>query len=112
MKKIKLTKYDVAEVILDKEDVLVFLKDAIEENDPEYLLQMIDAIARSKGMTKIAKELKLDRRSLYKSLAPDGNPSFKTIFKLIDILGLQLKLIQKPVVESSQVQVEAITIAQ
>ncbi|MCL1912202.1 MAG: hypothetical protein FWG13_08350, partial [Leptospirales bacterium] len=65
-------------------------------------------IARSKGITKIARELKLDRAGIYKALSPDGNPSFKTIFKLIDILGLQLKLIPKPVAESSQVQTQAI----
>ena len=94
-KKVTFAKYDTAEVINDKEDVLAFLEFALEENDPEYLLSTIDAIARSKGMTKLAKELKLSRKGLYKSLAPDGNPSFKTVFKLIDLLGLQIKLMPK-----------------
>ena len=94
-KKDTFAKYDPAEVIESKEDVLAFLEVALEENDPEYLLRTIDAIARSKGMTQIAKELKLSRKGLYKSLAPDGNPSFKTVFKLIDLLGLQIKLTPK-----------------
>ena len=102
MKKVTFSKYDVAEIINDKEDVLAFLEVALEENDPEYLLRTIDAITRSKGMTKIAKELKLDRKGLYKSLAPDGNPSFKTVFKLIDLLGLQIKLVQKQTTEQKQ----------
>jgi probable addiction module antidote protein len=46
-------------------------------------------------MTKIAKELNLDRKGLYRALAPDGNPSFKTVFKLLDILGLRVRLEQK-----------------
>ena len=103
-KKVTFTKYDPAEYIRDKEDVIAFLEVALEENDLDFLLRTIGHIARSKGMTKIAKELKLDRKGLYKSLAPDGNPSFRTVFKLIDILGLQIKLMPK----SPAVQSEAI----
>ena len=50
---------------------------------------------RSKGMTKIARELGVTRVGLYKCLSPDGKPSFDTIFKLFSILGLQIKLEQK-----------------
>ena len=94
-KEVTFSKYDPAEYINSKEAVIVFLEGALEENDPEYLLRTLDAIARSKGMAKIAKELNLDRKGLYKSLAPDGNPSFKTVFRLIDLLGLQIKLTPK-----------------
>jgi len=84
--------WDPAEVIETKEDVVAFLEVAIEENDPDFLLRTIGHIARSKGMTQIAKELGVDRVGLYKSLAPNGNPSFKTVFKLLDLLGLRLKM--------------------
>ena len=94
-KKITFAKYDAADYINNKETVIAFLEGALEENDPDFLLEAIRDIARSKGMAKIAKELGIDRAGLYKSLAPDGNPSFKTVFKLLDILGLQIKLEQK-----------------
>jgi len=90
--KITFSKYDPAEYINTKDAVIAFLERAIEENDPDFLLRTIGHIARSKGMTQIAKELNVDRVGLYKSLAPDGNPSFKTVFKLLDLLGLRLKL--------------------
>ncbi|MCL2139965.1 MAG: putative addiction module antidote protein [Treponema sp.] len=90
--KITFAKCDPAEDIETKEDVTALLEVALEENDPEFLLRAIGYIARSKGMAQIAKELKIDRTGLYKSLAPDGNPSFKTVFKLLDILGLRVKL--------------------
>ena len=93
--KITFTKYDTAEYINSKEDVIAFLEAAIEENDPDFLLSVFGDIARSKGMSKIAKELNLDRKGLYKALAPDGNPSFKTVFKLLDLLGLRVRLEQK-----------------
>jgi probable addiction module antidote protein len=90
--KITFSKWDAAEVIETKEDVIALLEVALEENDSDFLLSVIGDIARSKGITQIARELKLDRKGLYKSLAPEGNPSFKTVFKLMDILGLRLKM--------------------
>jgi len=46
-------------------------------------------------MAHLARELGIDRAGLYKALAPDGNPSFKTVFKLIDLLGMRVRLEQK-----------------
>jgi probable addiction module antidote protein len=93
--KITFADWDPAEAIETKEDVISLLEVSIEENDPDFLLSVVGDIARSKGMTQIAKELNLDRKGLYKSLAPDGNPSFKTVYKLLDILGLRMKLEKK-----------------
>jgi len=94
-KKITFSKYDPAEYINSKEDVIAFLEVALEENDPDFLLRTIGHIARSKGMTKLAKELKLDRKGLYKSLSQGGNPSFSTVTKVLDNLGFQLSIKQK-----------------
>jgi probable addiction module antidote protein len=94
-KKVTFSKWDPAEIITTKERVIAFLEEALEENDSDFLLETIGHIARSKGMAQIARELNLDRVGLYKSFAPDGNPSFKTVYKLFDILGLRMKLEQK-----------------
>jgi len=93
--KITFEDWELADDIETKEDVIGILEVALEENDPDFLLSVINDIAKSKGMTQIARELGVDRRGLYKSLAPDGNPSFKTVFKLLDLLGLRMKLEQK-----------------
>jgi len=90
--KITFEKWEPAEIINTKETVIAFLECALEDNDPEYLLKIVGDICRSKGMTQIAKELGVTRKGLYKSLAPDGNPSFKTVFKLLDILGMRVRL--------------------
>jgi len=42
-------------------------------------------------MTQIAKELKLDYKNVYELLVPDGNPSLKTVFKLLDLWGYGLR---------------------
>jgi probable addiction module antidote protein len=95
MKMLKTTKWDPAKYINSKEDVLAYLEAALEENDTELLLSVIGDIARSKGMAQIARELNVARESLYRSLSPEGNPSFSTVMKVLDILGFQIQLKQK-----------------
>jgi len=90
--KISFSKYDPAEYIETKEDVIAFLDGALEENDPEFLFKTIGYIARSKGMAQIATELGVSREGLYKSLAPGSNPAFGTVVKTLDNLGFKLNV--------------------
>ena len=94
-KKVTFSRYDTAEYIESKEDVTAFLEGALEENDPEFLLETIGHIARSRGMAQLARELNMDRAGLYKSFSPDGNPYFLTVIKVLDALGLRVRLEQK-----------------
>ena len=59
------------------------------------IAKFIGDIARSKGMAQIARELNLNRESLYRSFSQDGNPSFSTVVKVLDNLGFQLSVRQK-----------------
>ncbi|MDR1353576.1 MAG: putative addiction module antidote protein [Treponema sp.] len=92
MEKMTVADFDPAEYIETREDVLGVLEAAIEENDPEFLLSAIGDIARSKGMTEIARELNLDRAGLYRSFSPEGNPSFITVLKVLGNLGFRLNI--------------------
>ncbi|MCL2382299.1 MAG: putative addiction module antidote protein [Treponema sp.] len=91
----KTTVWDMADHINNKEEVIAYLEAALEENDTKLLLSIISDIARSEGMSKIARELGVSREGLYRSLAPSGNPSFDTVFKLLDLLGLRVRLEKK-----------------
>jgi probable addiction module antidote protein len=97
--KVTFSDWNLADQIETREDVVgtieAVIELAIQENDLEYLLKAIGDIARSKGMAQIARELNLDRASLYKSLSPAGNPSFLTVMKVLDNLGFRLKVEQK-----------------
>jgi probable addiction module antidote protein len=96
METLTVNEWNLADQIETKEDVIGTLEAVIElavqENDQEYLLKAIGEIARSKGMAQLARELNLDRASLYKSLSPAGNPSFFTVVKVLDNLGFQLSI--------------------
>ena len=95
MEKITVSDWNLADEIETREDVEGILEAALEENDLEFLLKVIGDIARSKGMAQIARDLNLNRESLYRSLSLDGNPSFITIAKILDKLGYQLSIKQK-----------------
>ena len=87
-----LTDWDMAEYIKTKKDVLAHLEAALEENDIPFLLSVIGDIARSEGMTKIARNLGMSREGLYRSLSSCGKPSFETMVKLLNLLGLRLSV--------------------
>ena len=84
--------WDIAEFIETKEDVIAHLRVALEENDIDFLLSVINALARSKGMAQIAADLGVSREGLYTSLAPGSNPAFKTVIKTLDNLGFKLNI--------------------
>ena len=57
----------------------------------------IREIARKKGITlyRISKDLGIPNESLLRSLKEDANPEWKTIKKLLDYLGYEIRLVKK-----------------
>jgi probable addiction module antidote protein len=92
MEKMTFTKWDLAEILETKKDIMAALEVALAEKDTGFLFEILGALARAEGMSQIARELGVTREGLYKSLSPSGHPSFETIFNLLDILGLRLKV--------------------
>jgi probable addiction module antidote protein len=95
MEKITVKDWNLADEIETKEDVIGILEAALEENDTEFLFKVIGDIARSKGMSQVARELELNRENLYRSFSQEGNPLFSTVVKVLDNLGFQLSIRQK-----------------
>ena len=71
---------------------MAYLDAALEQDDPALLAAALGDVARSKGMTEIARESGLGRESLYKALSSDGNPEFGTILRVVRALGLRLRV--------------------
>ncbi|NJL22848.1 MAG: putative addiction module antidote protein [Leptolyngbyaceae cyanobacterium SM1_3_5] len=85
--------WDAAEHLETKEDIAAYLEAALEEGDPALIVAILGDIARSKGMTQIARETGLGRESLYKALSTEGNPEFATVLKVLKALGLRLQVV-------------------
>jgi probable addiction module antidote protein len=94
---LKTTRWDAADYLETKEDIAAYLDAVLEDGDPELLKAALGDIARSKGMTDIAKAAGLARSNLYKALSPAGNPEFATVASVLKALGLRLSVAREPV---------------
>jgi len=85
--------WDASDHLETKEDITAYLEAALEDGDPSLVAAALGDIARSKGMTHIARETGLGRESLYKALSVEGNPEFSTVLKVLQALGLRLQIV-------------------
>jgi len=56
----------------------------------DIVTEPVGAIARTQGMTQVARDSGLSRENLYKVLSGERSPSFNTILKVVTTLGLKL----------------------
>ena len=89
---VELKKWDIQDHLKTDEDRQAYLEAALEEagDDPVYIAHILGDIAKSYSMTKLAQETGLSREGLYKSFGKQGNPSFVTVSKVANALGLKL----------------------
>ena len=90
MKKTRTLPWRTEDHLKTPEDIASYLEAAFEDGDPALIAHALGAVARSKGMTKIARRAGLGRQNLYKALSPDGRPEFDTVLKVVQALGLKL----------------------
>lgn len=92
MKKVVTTPYDVAEHLRTPEEMAAYLEACLEEanGDAAFIAKAMGDIARARGMSQVARDTGLSRESLYKALSGEREPSFGTVLKVIDALGIRL----------------------
>ena len=90
----KYTRFDAAEYIEDIEDVAAYLQVALEESteDPTAVPRALGVIARSGNMSELARRVGMSRDGLYKALSDEGNPTWSTVLKVSDALGLKITI--------------------
>ena len=67
--------FDAADYLRNLDDVELFLETAIEDS-----------------MSELARRVGMSRDGLYKALSSDGNPTWSTILKVTNALGLRFEL--------------------
>ena len=82
--------FDPVRYLKSEEDIEAFLEAIFEDGDPQLIAAGLGHIARTRGMTKIAKASGLSREGLHKALDKDGNPQLGTIINVMKALGFQL----------------------
>lgn len=91
--KLETLPWDAAEHLETKEDIAAYLEAALEAADPALVVAALADIARSKGMTDLARETGLGRESLDQALSTEGNSEFAMVLKVLKALGLRLQIV-------------------
>ncbi len=87
---VKTVPFDATKYLTDPESQIVFLEEAFESGDPQFVAHALGIIARARGISSVARETGLSREALYRSLSSDGNPTITTVMDVMRALGLKL----------------------
>ena len=90
MAKIETTAFDPADYLNTAEEIAAYLDAYLEESTPDEFRRALDDVARSHGVSDLAKRSGISRPGIYKALGRDGNPSFETIRDILAAMGLRL----------------------
>ncbi len=88
--------FEASDYLSDEATIAELLNVALKDKNPDVFLAALAAVAKARGMTRVARDSGMGRESLYKALAPGAKPRYDTLLKLIEALGVEL------VVQSSE----------
>ena len=96
------TVWDVTNYLQTAEDIRVYIEVACEDDpgDGSLIRTALRDVARAQNMSALAREIGVSREGLYKTLSPNGNPSFATIMRLTRALGMQVVIRPLPTEQS------------
>ena len=84
---LKTTRFDIQDHLQSPEDRAAYLAAALEEGDTEFIVQALNDISRSIGMTEVARAAGVTREGLYKSLGENGDPKLSTLLGVLNAIG-------------------------
>lgn len=68
-----------------------YLNAALEDSNETFLVALSD-VAEARTMTALAKDARLNRESLYRTLSRSGNPQLKSLTAVLAAFGLKLRV--------------------
>lgn len=93
MAKVETTVFDSADYLNTAEAIAGYLDAYLEDSTPGELREALATVARSHGISDLARRSGVSRPGIYKALGHDGNPSFETIQSILGAMGLRLKVV-------------------
>ncbi len=88
-----LSDFDPAEHLWDRENIAAYLSAVLEDGDSSELAHALGVVARTRGMTEIAREAGISREALYRALRPGSSPTLDTIVKVCRALECKLSVV-------------------
>ncbi len=80
------------ESLQDPAEAAAYLDAVLELDDQPALLIALRQVAKAHGMAEVARRADLGEKTLFKSLAEDGNPTLETLSNVLHALGLRLRV--------------------
>ena len=77
------------------DDAIAELTKALAACEIEAAMHAIGLAARAQGMSRISRQTGVARESLYRTLSGEPDPRFGTIARVLQALGLQLRVERK-----------------
>ena len=85
--------FDAAEYLDSEEAIAEYISEAMQDPNPDVLLEALATVTRARGMAKLAESTGLGRESLYKTLRPGAKPRYETIAKILAGLNVKLRAV-------------------
>jgi len=83
----------LTEDLADPQEAAAYLTACIDEGRDVFLLGLRDVAKARGGMSKLAEQTELTRKTLYDLMSEDGNPTFDTISAVLDALGVHVQFV-------------------
>jgi probable addiction module antidote protein len=80
----------LTESLKDPEEAAAYLNAALEDGSQEVFLVALRDVAEARGISRIARQSKLNRENLYRILSKKGNPQLASLRSILKSVGLQL----------------------
>ncbi len=84
--------WDAAETLNTPADIAAYLDAYLEDGTPEELLRAVNTVARSRGMSELARQTGISREALYRAFSDNGNPTLDTLLRVMKALGVRLAI--------------------
>ena len=82
--------FNASEYLDNRKVIAEYLGAALEDRNTDVFLHAVADVAKARGISKVAKDAGLRRKSLCKALAPGANIRYDTVRKVLDSLGVKL----------------------
>ena len=90
------TRFDVADFLHDEADIAHYLEAASEQNNPGVMVMALGDVARARNTSQLARDAGITRIGLTRALSAGGNPSFATVVKVANALGVDVLFRPRP----------------
>ena len=74
----------------DPAEAAAYIDAVLETGDQAALLLALRQVAGAHGMAEVARRAELAEKTLFKSLAEEGNPTLATLTSVLSAVGLRL----------------------